>query len=183
MSTYQSAPRPEQAPTLAPAKGRRWPWIVGIITALVIGYAAGAASPDPSPGGTASATNDSTDSAKTANQEKEPVEEPPAEAEPAEPTYPDPKPGDFTLEVKILDKQCFGSAGCNVTYRIDVAYDGPALNPDVTYELIYEVTGGDDGAMINTIEVTGDDATVDSEEFASIASSDAVLKATVTEIL
>jgi hypothetical protein len=35
-----------------------------------------------------------------------------------------PEPSDFELTVKTLSKQCFGSAGCNITYRIQAGWDG-----------------------------------------------------------
>jgi hypothetical protein len=35
-----------------------------------------------------------------------------------------PEPSDFELTVKTLSKQCFGSAGCNITYRIQSGWDG-----------------------------------------------------------
>lgn len=35
-----------------------------------------------------------------------------------------PRPEDFVLEVQVLEQKCFGSAGCNVTFRLGVAYNG-----------------------------------------------------------
>lgn len=96
--------------------------------------------------------------------------------------YPDPDPEDFSLKVKVLKKQCFGSAGCNVTYRVEVGYDGPELDPDVTYELTYEVRGVEDGPAVNTLELTGDAYETDKEEHASTSSTSTKLKAVVTDI-
>jgi len=67
--------------------------------------------------------------------------------------YHEPKAADFTLTVKILEKQCFGSAGCSITFRVDLS-GGGTLDPDKTYELTYEVKGGED-PLINTLTVTG----------------------------
>jgi len=51
-----------------------------------------------------------------------------------------PKPSDFKLTPKILKKTCFGSAGCNITYRILVDYVGTGtLDSSKTYEVTYEV--------------------------------------------
>jgi hypothetical protein len=83
--------------------------------------------------------------------------------------------------VKTLEKQCFGSAGCNVTFRIEVGYNGLPLDPATTYEVTYEVTGGED-PLINTLEVTGENASVPQEETLGTASSDAELVATVTDV-
>lgn len=112
----------------------------------------------------------------------------------AEPTIPDeavseepipeetspyvPVPSDFDLTVKIRSKQCFGSAGCNITFRILVAYSGPPLDPSITYDVTYRVTGDESGPQINTLQVTGDQSSVDAEEIASTSSSSVKLVAT-----
>jgi hypothetical protein len=98
------------------------------------------------------------------------------------PAY-EPKPADFELTVKVLKKKCFGSAGCSITYRIDVAYMGLPLDPEQEYEVIYEVRGGEDGPQVNTLTVQGEDATVDAEEDVSTSSSKATLTAVATEVL
>jgi hypothetical protein len=93
-----------------------------------------------------------------------------------------PKPADFELTVKTLSKKCFDTAGCNVTYRIEVAYGGPALDPATTYEVTYEVRGPEDGPQINTMTVTGDQSSVQQQEYASTKSSATKLKAVVTDV-
>lgn len=98
------------------------------------------------------------------------------------PTASKPRKGDFELRVKTLSKDCFGSAGCNVTYRIKVAYTGPSLDPDATYEVTYKVTGADDGATENTFTITGDQAEVQQEEMASTSSSGIELRAHATSV-
>jgi hypothetical protein len=35
-----------------------------------------------------------------------------------------PRKSDFEIGIKILEKKCFGSAGCSVTYRIKPEYVG-----------------------------------------------------------
>lgn len=94
-----------------------------------------------------------------------------------------PKPSDFSLAVKILEKDCFGSAGCLITYRIDVSYGGPALDPATEYEVIYEVSGDEDGPITNTFTVQGDSASVDKEEDASTKNSKVKLTAKVIEVV
>jgi hypothetical protein len=84
--------------------------------------------------------------------------------------------------VKTLSKQCFGSAGCNITYRIEVGYDGPPLDPSNTYEVVYEVRGGEDGPQVNTLTVEGDQSSVDSEESISTSSAGRKLTAVVTSV-
>ncbi|MFI7676751.1 hypothetical protein [Actinophytocola sp. NPDC049390] len=56
-----------------------------------------------------------------------------------------PKPEDFELEVQVLEQQCYGSAGCNVTFRISVAYNGDTIyDGDGPYTVVYSLTGTDD---------------------------------------
>jgi hypothetical protein len=71
-----------------------------------------------------------------------------------------PKVEDLQLTAKIKDKQCFGSAGCNVQFAIDLGYGGPPLDPDTTWEITYEVSGVEDGPLIGTLQVTGTQYTV-----------------------
>ncbi len=64
-----------------------------------------------------------------------------------------PSPSDFTIGVKVLEKKCIGSAGCNVSYRIEPQYTGLRSLDGNTFIVIYEVTGGEDGPQINNFEV------------------------------
>jgi hypothetical protein len=89
----------------------------------------------------------------------------------------------FKLTAKILSKQCFGSAGCNVSYRILVAYTGPTLDPAVTYDVLYSVTGGEDGPVSNTLKITGDESSVDEEESLSTKNKSAKLTVVISDIL
>lgn len=92
-----------------------------------------------------------------------------------------PTKGDFTLKVKILSQECFGEAGCNITFRIKPEYTGPPLDPDVTYEVTYEVSGTQD-PMSNTFTITGDQASVEQEELAQTTSASIELRAHVTDV-
>ncbi|WP_406070357.1 hypothetical protein [Micromonospora sp. NBC_01638] len=105
----------------------------------------------------------------------------PATTAPPAPVYDAPTKGDFKLNVKTLRKKCFGSAGCNITYRIDVTYTGDGLDPSSTYEVTYEVKGAED-PIINTFEVTGDSASVRQEETASTKRSGDKLTAVATDV-
>jgi hypothetical protein len=95
--------------------------------------------------------------------------------------YSTPSPSDFVLTIKTLEKKCFGSAGCLVTFRIELSYSGPKLDPSVTYEVTYDVTGAED-PLTNTLELTGDEYSTDREQTVSTASSKAKLRATVTSV-
>ena len=89
---------------------------------------------------------------------------------------------DFKLTVKTLTKHCFGSAGCNVTFRILVAYSGPSLDPSKTYEVLYTVKGGE-GPLENKLTVTGDTVEFDEEEMVSTSKSTVKLTAVVTDVM
>lgn len=97
-------------------------------------------------------------------------------------TYHEPTKADFLLTVKTTRKKCFGSAGCNVTYHIDLDYLGDELDPSKTYQITYEVSGVEDGPAINTLEITGDEYTYDENESGQTPSSSTKLKAKVTDI-
>lgn len=164
-------------------KPRRWPWIVAIAVALLAGIGIGSAGQDSSEP-TASTTVTPSSAPETTesqpNPEPDPAEDEP-KPEPEEPTYGTPTKDNLTLTVKTLEKKCFGSAGCNLDFRIEVGYDGEPLDPSVTYEITYEIKGGED-PYINTLTVTGEEYSTDEIEFIGTASSDTKIKAVVTDI-
>lgn len=71
------------------------------------------------------------------------------------PTHPAPPPiqkGDFTIGLKTISKQCFGSAGCNVVVEPTLTYAGTsdALNSYGKCTVTYNITGNQDGDVTNT---------------------------------
>jgi len=67
-------------------------------------------------------------------------------AEKAEKPTPKPKPKphkptakDFKIDVIILKQDCFGQAGCNITFRLDPKYIGPQLPAGKTYTVTLEI--------------------------------------------
>jgi hypothetical protein len=96
-------------------------------------------------------------------------------------TYDTPEPSDFELTVKTLSKQCFGSAGCNVTYRIQAGWDG-SYDPAKTYEVVYEVRGDESGPQTNNFTITGDEYQISQEESASTRSSGVKLSTRVVSV-
>ncbi|WP_424536699.1 hypothetical protein ACOZ38_43720 [Sphaerisporangium viridialbum] len=93
-----------------------------------------------------------------------------------------PKPSDFSIKIKTIKQACFGSAGCNVTFRIDPTYNGPEFASDKSFTVSYRVTGGED-PKISSFTVDGDQMHYDSQEMISTSSSSTVLKAKVTQVL
>jgi hypothetical protein len=67
--------------------------------------------------------------------------------------YADTNP-DVTL--KTTGKQCFGDAGCNLTVKVSLEVDNPDTIPSTaTGEVTYEIDGGTDGPIIDTLQLTG----------------------------
>jgi hypothetical protein len=99
---------------------------------------------------------------------------------PDAPKYHTPVPGDFTLTVKILQQHCFGSAGCNVDFRINLS-GGGELDPNQTYELTYEVKGGKE-PHVSTMTVTGKDYLRLDREFIHTPNKSSKLTATVVSV-
>jgi hypothetical protein len=70
-------------------------------------------------------------------------------------TTPKPKPvvpaKDFSVELKVISKKCFGSAGCNVTVEPAITYLG-TLTYELACDLTYSVSGDESGETIETAE-------------------------------
>ncbi|MGW6924474.1 hypothetical protein ACWGA9_24835 [Streptomyces sp. NPDC054950] len=78
-------------------------------------------------------------------------------AEEAEPAYAYLAPTDFTMKLRTTERQCFGSAGCNVTVEPDLTYVGSGnINPDVVYAITYEIRGDESGPVIQTAELSNE---------------------------
>lgn len=100
--------------------------------------------------------------------------------------YVTPGPKDFTLKVRVTKKECFGSAGCNLTYRVhDLTYSGDTaqLDPDKTYELTYEVRGIEDGPAMYSINTRGGEYEAPDEEFGSVSAAQGKKKAPLTVVV
>lgn len=165
-------------PTVTPAPQRKsravW-WVLGAIIGLVLcggiaAIVAGIAGSDTGAGGNGRPIVTATRTGQ-----------PPVDNVPPVENVAVPKTTDFKLTVKTLRKQCFGSAGCNINYRIVVAVVGSPPDASKTYELTYEVRGGE-SPQVNTLTVTGTEYQVQEEEFISTKSSKNVLTAVVTSV-
>lgn len=183
---YQSTPpqpgqvygqHPDQPwPTMPPRKRKAPTWLI-ITAAVALGVCGIGTIAAIAGGGT------DLDTPPAPGQREAPAEpaEPAAdEPDPPEQTFPEPDPDDFDLTAKILSKECFGSAGCLIDFRIELAYDGPELDPAVTYELIYEVAGGESD-YVNTLTISGDQYSTEETESISTP-SDRELTVTVTDV-
>jgi len=101
---------------------------------------------------------------------------------PGQNDYHTPVPADFKLDIKILSRECFGSAGCNVAFRVTLAKMGNyVLDPDREYEITYEVRGGDE-VKVNTMTITGDQYSDDDEQLIGTKSSKSKLTAVIMSV-
>jgi hypothetical protein len=96
------------------------------------------------------------------------------------PTY-TPTVKDFKIALKVKSKDCFGSAGCNVTYQPELTIVGAQVDENGSYEITYEVRGGEDGAAVDTLEVDAGQYQAD-EGIAQTARSSSKLTAVITDV-
>lgn len=99
-----------------------------------------------------------------------------------QPTPPEPsaKASDFRVDLKVKSKQCFGSAGCNVMVEAELGYNGESSGLG-SCEVTYEVTGDEDGPIIETLRSHGSDY-VQQMSLVSTTSSKVVPTAKVTDV-
>ena len=171
-------PQSGAAPPPTPKRRQRWYFNPLVWTAIIGGLLAllmiaVVASPAPTTRSTTAVTK------PTPTLINQPTT-PPATDPPAR-TFATPKASDFTLKVKVLSKDNFGSAGSLITFRV-VPNWGPTYDPDKTYEVTYEVRGGEDGPAVSTFTVTGDEYEIEREETASTSSAGQRLTARVTSV-
>ncbi|MYU20807.1 hypothetical protein GTY84_02835 [Streptomyces sp. SID8352] len=138
--------------------------------------------------GAVQAVNDRDDtSATTATESSEPAEAPVTtvadEPEP-EPTFVEPTVDDFTIELRTTSRQCFGSAGCNITVEPKLSYTGltDALDPDAVYQITYEIKGDDSGPILKTLELSDQTTLNYTPTSLSTASASKKLSVKITEI-
>ncbi|MER6259512.1 hypothetical protein ABT203_07940 [Streptomyces sp900105245] len=103
---------------------------------------------------------------QSSNDDSKPAATPKASASTAEPvsettedsapTYADLDADSFSIDLKTKSRQCFGSAGCNVTVEPDLTLmvDSSSVDPDATYEITYEIKGDESGPVIDTAELS-----------------------------
>lgn len=84
------------------------------------------------------------------------------------PVYDTPKPSDFHLSPKVLERENFGELGPLITVRVVAAWD-QTYDPAKTYEVTYEILGGEDGPEVDSMEIQGE--TYDANEHTVAAPS------------
>lgn len=169
-----------QPPPPAAKRRPRWATPAIALAAFVVGAGAAGASGDSTT--TAKPTTTVTVTA-TAAAEPAPAASTSTTTEAAAPADYVPQPKDFRVTLSIISKQCFGSAGCNITYRIAPKYIGPAVSHDLNLTVTYQVDGGEDGPQINSFTIEDNTASFDQQEVISTKSSKSKLSVKVTQVL
>jgi hypothetical protein len=185
------APRP---------KRRKWPWVVGVLLvlpALALGVALATVvskavsspcqdksqqAPCVGPGGTWIAADGGVrprDAAAPATTSPSI----PAFVAPttAEPVLPKPTAKDYSVDLAVVSKQCFGSAGCNVVVEPKLSQLGASTllwECDITYS----ISGDDSGELVETAYAQGGSSYRVDRTVMSTKSTKVVPKATVTAV-
>lgn len=133
-------------------------------------------------------TDDDSKSATTTAKSSSPDEDVVADAaqEPdLEPTYAEVDADSFTIELRTTERQCFGSAGCNVTVEPDLTLlvDSADLDPGAVYEITYEIRGDESGPVIETAELSDQTSLSFTPTSISTASSGTKVSAKVTDVM
>jgi hypothetical protein len=123
-----------------------------------------------------------TASSPTASITAEPITDEPA----MEPTYyVDLHADSFTITLRTTRKQCFGSAGCNVTVEPSLAYlgDSENIDPDATYDITYEIEGDESGPVIGTAQLSDRTTLNYTPSLINTASSGTKVSVRITDIM
>lgn len=125
----------------APNRRRRWPWFVGAVIALTVSAVLTVM-------GCTSSGEPQTQDRDRIHSDAAPLFDNP---EPWTPTPP-PAPSDFSIDLKTVSKQCFGSAGCNLVVEPRLSYVGSAeqFSAYGICDVTYEITGDESGEVIET---------------------------------
>jgi hypothetical protein len=168
--TFSAPPSPRRSGWL----GSRWTFLaLGAVLGLGVGLGAGLLVWNNEP-----VSSDEVEPVVVTEAQEAPEEEP----SPAPPVV-NLAPSDFEIGVRVLSKQCFGSAGCNITFRIDPVYVGSDPLPEAgVIEVIYEIQGMDD-PHLNTFTITGGQAEFEGEEFGGTPSANSQVTASVSEVI
>lgn len=86
------------------------------------------------------------------------------------------------MTLKTTSKKCFGSAGCNVSVQPQLGMlDTSGIPDDASGQVTFEITGGDDGPVIDTVDLTGTKYDVSTEDV-STSNSGVKLKVKITDV-
>ena len=172
-------PVPPQAP--APKKNHTNAIIIGaaaaiIATIITTGVVVVQTRDDSPPAVTAESSAPAEDDAVTAAADE-------SEPDP-EPTYAEVGVDSFTIKLRTTRRQCFGSAGCNVTVEPKLTYTGLTdVDPDAVYEITYEIRGDKSGPVIATAELSDQTTLNFTQSLISTASADTKVSVEITDVV
>jgi hypothetical protein len=106
-----------------------------------------------------------------------------AATEDSEPTYTTLDADSFSMTLKTKSRQCFGSAGCNVTVEPDLTYTGLGeIDPDAVYEITYEIRGDESGPVIQTATLSNQTSLNYRPSVISTASASTKVSVEITDV-
>ncbi|MFF3963042.1 hypothetical protein ACFYZI_15880 [Streptomyces griseorubiginosus] len=169
------APWPIEPPPLPPKQRRTNAVIIGsaaaviaaiVTTGIVVGATKGSTDDDGKPSSTAAASS-------VTNDDPDP-----------ESTYPQVDADSFSIDLRTTQRQCFGSAGCNVTVEPELTYLGSSsdLDPDAVYEITYEIHGDESGPVIQTAELSDQTSLSYRPSLISTATASTELSVEITDV-
>ncbi|MGW6729955.1 hypothetical protein ACWF9G_28990 [Nocardia sp. NPDC055029] len=89
-------------------------------------------------------------------------------APPVAPHYDVPSTDNLVPELTVTEKSCYGSAGCNFKYELQVSASRPVtFDPAKTYRVTVVVDEGTSWERIHSLKVTGDQTSVPSGSLSS----------------
>jgi hypothetical protein len=100
------------------------------------------------------------------------------------PTYTEVDADSFTIKIRTTKRQCFGSAGCNMTVEPNLTYlgDSEDIDPDAVYEITYEIHGDESGPVIETAELTDQTSLNYTPSLISTASASTKVSVEITDV-
>lgn len=180
MTDHTPPPMPDfPPPPPAPKKSRTNLVIIGSAAAVIAAIVATGVvvvqtrDDDSKPSAAATSSAPADDTAKAAAAEPD-----------STPSYADLDAESLTIDLKTKSKQCFGSAGCNLTVEPDLTLlvDSEDIDPDAVYEITYEIHGGEDGAVIETAELSDQTSLNYTPTVISTTSSGTKLSVEITDV-
>ncbi|MFD5573477.1 hypothetical protein [Streptomyces cadmiisoli] len=167
-------------PTPAPKKSRTNAIIIGSATAVIAAVVATGVvvvqvtDDDSKPAATTKSTAPDADPATAATAE---------EPDPAT-TFAELTADSFTIELRTTERQCFGSAGCNVTVEPDLTYTGlEDIDPNAVYQITYEIKGDESGPVIETAELSDETSLNYTPTSISTRSASTKVSAAITDVV
>ncbi|MGK9463939.1 hypothetical protein ACSLFT_28495 [Streptomyces sp. G6] len=180
MTDSTPPPMPDFPPPPAPKKNRTNQIIIGAavaVIAAIIGtgvVVVQATNDDSKPDATASSPASAEDAPAPAVEE---------ETEP-EPAYATLTADSFKMTLRTTERQCFGSAGCNVTVEPELEYLGiETVDPDAVYGITYEIRGDESGTVIETAELSNGTSLNYTPTSISVPSTNTKVSVEITDVI